>query len=137
MAKLRDIVESHLSLAIRLAKFAAVGSSGVAVNTLSLYLLHERVSLPLLLAQPLAVEVSIASNFLLNNRWTFEKSSIALTDFAKFNLISVGSLVVVVASTQLLIAVASVYYLLANLVGIALATALNFCLNLLWTWRQV
>ena len=130
------ILRSGTPLVAKLVKFAAVGLSGVGVNVLFLYLLHERASLPLLIASPLAVEASIASNFYLNNHWTFGKPTLALVDFAKFNLISLGGLIITTGALYLLVTLASMYYLFANLVGIGLATAWNFSLNVLWTWRQ-
>lgn len=130
------MLRSGLPLTIKLAKFGAVGLSGVGVNTLFLYLLHERAALPLLLAAPLAVEASIASNFILNNHWTFGRPTLAFIDFAKFNLVSLGGLVITTGSLYVLVTLVSMYYLLANLVGIGLATAWNFALNVLWTWRQ-
>lgn len=127
---------ANLPLAIKLVKFATVGLSGVGVNLLFLFLLYERASLPLLVASPLAVEASIASNFVLNNHWTFGKSRLTAIDFFKFNLISLGGLVITTGALYALHTLAGMYYVWADLVGIGLATGWNFSLNVLWTWRQ-
>jgi len=54
---------------------------------------------PGLLAWALPVELSIISNFILNNLWTFKKESITglkrvVYKFLQFNLTSLGALVI-------------------------------------------
>ena len=49
---------------------ALTGLSGVVVNLGSFHLLHQA-GLPVLLASPLAIQLSITSNFLLHVSWTF------------------------------------------------------------------
>ena len=53
-------------------KFGAVGGSGVVVNLACLALLR-MLGLSNNLASALAIEVSIISNFILNERWTFRE----------------------------------------------------------------
>jgi dolichol-phosphate mannosyltransferase len=55
---------------VTLMKFLLVGASGVAVN-LGVFSLLLHVGTNKFIASPLAVELSIVSNFLLNNWWTF------------------------------------------------------------------
>src|SRR5438105_7447166 len=76
----------------RLGKFLVVGGSGVAVNTLTLFLLHELTAVPVVIASALAVELAIVSNYLMNDRWTFGRSRPSLRRFAQFNTVSLGGL---------------------------------------------
>lgn len=55
----------------RVARFAAVGGSGVLVNLGVLHLLAGPLALPEIVASALAIEASIVSNFLLNDAFTF------------------------------------------------------------------
>lgn len=55
----------------RLARFAAVGGSGVLVNLAVLHLAADLLRVPEVLASALAVEASILSNFALNDAITF------------------------------------------------------------------
>jgi putative flippase GtrA len=55
----------------RLARFAAVGVSGVAVNLGVLHLLAAVLRAPEILSSALAIEASIVSNFLLHDAFTF------------------------------------------------------------------
>ena len=52
-------------------KYCLVGFSGIFVNLGALYLLADLLALHLNLASALAIEFSILSNFVLNERWTF------------------------------------------------------------------
>ncbi|MEZ4470682.1 MAG: GtrA family protein [bacterium] len=57
-------------LSARFVKFAAVGASGVVVN-LGALALFRAFDLKSTVASALAIQVSILSNFIINDRWTF------------------------------------------------------------------
>lgn len=118
----------------KLGKFIVVGGTGVIVNSLALFLLYDKVQLPLILASTIAVEIAIISNFYFNNRWTFKAKRVLLSRFAKFNIVSLGGLGITTATLWSLATYLGMHYLFANLLGIALATAWNFAANLVWTW---
>ncbi len=118
----------------RFLRFGAVGALGVGVNSLALFVAHGVAGLPLLVASPLAVEVAILHNFVWNERWTFGARRFSLTRLGKFNLTSLGGLVITSGVLYLLVAYGGLHYMLANLMGIAAATAWNFTASLLWTW---
>ena len=115
-------------------KFALVGSAGVLVNSGALYVLYEWVRMPLVAASALAVEMAILHNYLLNDRWTFGRRLPSLGRFAKFNLVSLGGLLITTGTLYGLVHFLGLHYLLANLIGIGLATLWNFSLSLFWTW---
>ena len=117
-----------------MTKFAIVGLTGVLVNTVALVVLYQIVRLPLAAASTLAVETAIVNNFLLNDHWTFQRVDFSVVRFAKFNLVSLGGLAITVSTVYLLVGYASTNYVVANLLGIILATAWNFGLNIVWTW---
>ena len=51
--------------------FSRSSASGVAVNLAALWILHVGAGLQANLASALAIEISILSNFLINDEWTF------------------------------------------------------------------
>jgi putative flippase GtrA len=118
----------------KVSKFLLVGGIGALVNSLALFLLFQRAHLPLVLASVLSAEVAIIHNFCWNDRWTFGRTRPSLRRFAKFNLVSLAGLVITTCTLWLLAGHLGVYYLAANLLGIALATAWNFAVNVVWTW---
>ena len=115
-------------------RFVTVGFTGLIVNTTLLFLLYERLRLPLLIASPIAVEAAILNNFFWNNRWTFNAPPLALGRLAKFNLVSLGGLAITTSLLFILVEGFGIHYLLANLMAIAVATIWNFLLSFFWAW---
>ena len=125
-------------LNIRLLKFGVVGISGVGVNMGMLYFLTEYVHIPYLISSIIAIEISIISNFLLNDIWTWKdrikkKYIYRLIQYH----VSVGITAVFVNWLLLLILteVFGLYYLLSNLIGIAMGTFANYIINDVWTFK--
>jgi dolichol-phosphate mannosyltransferase len=83
-----------------LIKFLFVGASGVAVN-LAVFTLLLHAGTSKFIASPAAVELSIVSNFLLNNWWTFRRRDLRGSFVRRAlmsNAVSLGSLAVSFAS---------------------------------------
>lgn len=121
----------------RFIKFCIVGISGVGVN-IGLYLLLTRGLLVFyLLSSAIAIEVSILSNFTLNNFWTFRgrTAQTFLQRMAKFNLICIAGAAINVAILAVLHGRFGFSDVGSQLIGIAAATLWNYGLNITWTWR--
>jgi len=121
-------------LLTRLSKFLVVGGIGVLVNSFVLFVLFQWGHLPLVIASILATELAIINNFYCNDRWTFKQPHITLSRFARFNLVSLSGLLITTGTLWVLAGHMGLYYLVANLLGIGLATVWNFVVNSLWTW---
>lgn len=134
MRQVNPAEQSLRHLIYKFVKFSVVGLSGVGVNSGLLYVFFQLLRVPLVAASAMSVEASIVSNFLLNTLWTFNDPSPSLHRFAKFNLVSLGGMLITVTTLQSLVSLVGMHYQVANLIGIALATLWNFGLNLLWTW---
>ncbi len=125
---------------LRMVKFGLVGLSGVGVNIGILYWLTESAGLFYLASAAIAIEVSIISNFSLNDYFTFaDRREPGVKGFfkqmGKFNLVSLFGLaintIVLVMFTELF----GVYYLISQLFGIAAATTWNYLGDIWWTWK--
>ena len=118
-------------------KFAVVGISGIAVNQGSLAFLKEILGLRVTWAGIIAIEFSIISNFLLNNFWTWKdkKESPFWTRFVKYHMVTLlaGLLNYIILVT---LTAWGLYYLYANLIGIAAGMVVNFFMNHFWTFRK-
>ena len=129
---------SRLSIfAKHAAKYYAVGASGVLVNLGLLFYLTEYVGLWYFLSYTIAISVSITSNFLLNKIWTFRgsiNSQRTLVMYAKFVSVSILGMAIQLGSVYLLVESMSVYYMLAALISICIAGAINFMINRRWTF---
>jgi putative flippase GtrA len=119
----------------RILKFAVVGGTGVIINTSVLYVLSRWAGLPLVAASAVAVELAAISNYLLNDTWTFAARSRSLGRFAKFNTASLAGLAINVLSVWLLTRL-GLYFLMADLIGIAAGFAANYAFSVRWVWGQ-
>ena len=129
---------SRLSLfAKHAAKYYAVGASGVLVNLGLLYYLTEYVGLWYFLSYALAISVSITSNFILNKFWTFRDSidsQKTIVMYVKFVSVSLVGMAIQLGSVYVLVESLTVYYMLAALISICIAGAINFIINRRWTF---
>jgi dolichol-phosphate mannosyltransferase len=143
----RDRIEFILNIAkIRFRKseefikFCVVGGSGIFVNIGIYVLLTRSMGMMYYVAAPIAIELSILWNFLWNNIWTFKKrntSVIWMTRLIRFH--AVASLA---GFSNYLILLGLIHLfnfwdVLANLIGIAFGTLINYSMNSLWTWREL
>jgi len=120
-------------------KFSVVGAAGVAVNLVSFTMLMN-IGLNKFIASPVAIELSIISNFLFNNFWTFSERDVddkIHIRGLKFNIISFVSLAVSY-STFLLLSVVNPGGIpqIHQAVGIVPATLINYFLNSYWTFKE-
>ena len=120
-------------------KFALVGAIGVFVNLGSFtVLLH--LGMNKFLASPIAIEISIISNFLLNNMWTFSgknREEKVYLKGLKFNIVSLLSLFV----SYFLFVVLSLLFpqvppQVHQAIGIIPGMFVNYFLNVYWTFGE-
>ena len=125
------------TLAQRFQKFLVVGAFGLAVNQGMLFFLAGLASVPLDLASPIAIAISMVVTFLLNEAWTWHDrgSGRILNRALLYGTINSGGLLINWGVLLYLEREAGMHYLLANLVGAAIAAVWNFLLNHLITWR--
>jgi dolichol-phosphate mannosyltransferase len=121
----------------RFWKFAMVGASGVLVNMATLFFLAEYINADLVIAWMFAVGLSILSNFLLNNAFTWRD----VRHSSRIHFLLRGALAYPVAIAGIganfavyypllkYVTDAFPYYLLFNFMGILAATAVNFILS--------
>jgi dolichol-phosphate mannosyltransferase len=120
---------------LKFFRFAVVGGSGVLINMVVLWLLHDKIGLGLTRSSIAAISLAIGNNFLWNNFWTFKATSIQTRRFAQFVVISLTGMVINLAILNILFAF-GIHYAPANLAGIMVATAWNFFANSKWTWGE-
>ena len=112
--------------------FMAVGTMGLGVQLMVLRLLAAATTLSLETSMVLAVEVALLHNFVWHERWTWADrepglSSARLGRLARFHLTNgLFSIAGNVLLTSLLVAVAGLHYLVANVLAVALCTVVNF-----------
>jgi len=118
-------------------KYYIVGASGVLVNLGLLYSLTEFVGLWYLVSYIIAISVSITLNFTFNKFWTFsdsKNSQRTIVIYLKFVGVSLLGMGIQLGSVYLLVESLSVYYMLAALISIGIASGINFIINRRWTF---
>ena len=119
----------------RFIKFNAVGLTGVLVNEGLLVLLVSYGD-NYLGASAIAIEISIITNFVLNDLWTFRdrRHGHVVTRLLKFNgLMLIGlavNLLILYLGTDYL----KIIYAVSNLAGIAVAFLVRYWLSVKYAW---
>jgi dolichol-phosphate mannosyltransferase len=137
--KLRPI-GYKISLEVMLIKFMLVGLSGVIVNEGVYWLLTRFGGLAAYdwLAVIIGIEVSIITNFILNDTFTFAKRRAGksfMGRLLRFNLICIAGAAIQWGLFMLFTRLFGVYDLLSNFIGIVVAFLWNYSVNRNWTWR--
>ncbi len=123
----------------RFIRFCVVGGTGVLVNMGFLLLFTELLGIDYKISSIFAIELAIIWNFILNDKWTFKKStnqSSVFSKFLKFQVISIVGALINWGILILFTEVVGIYYLISNLIGIGVAVIWNFLANHLYTWRD-
>ena len=119
-------------LILRWAKFSAVGATGIAVQTISLFFLLHVAGLHYLAATALAVEASVLHNFIWHRKWTWadRPRAGAVQMLVRFNLTNgVLCLTANLALMFVFVDKAGLPAYVANLCAIAICSLLNFLLS--------
>jgi len=123
----------------KIVRFALVGLSGILVNTGFLYLFTEIGGIFYLASSALAIEISILTNFIFNDFWTFKSRTGLIRQrwkrLASYNFLALGGMAVNMGVLYGLTAFFDVYYLYANIIGILFAFLWNYLTNRNITWR--
>lgn len=154
--------QAGASTFVRFIKFGIVGGSGVLVNLAVLTFLASVCGFGAsfagkALAGAIAVEVSICTNFIFNDIWTFSdrrEHSGWVHRLFKFHAVSFGGALIqlgvynginlyleltastVVGQHNVLGLDVDFDLMLAQCLGIGLGMAWNFFANFLWTWKE-
>ena len=124
-----------------IVRYAIVGVSGVLVNELILTLLFGYMHF---FADPLAIETSVVSNFILNDRFTFRKRGAINSEFlyrlGKYNLFSIFGIVVNagvfygIIRAQIFSSTSVLGIVIANFIGIVSAFVVTYLSSTFFVW---
>ncbi|HVC27888.1 MAG TPA: GtrA family protein [Nitrososphaerales archaeon] len=119
-------------------KFGVVGVVGVVVNE-GLLIAFLSIGVHLLYASTAAIEISILSNFLMNDLWTFRdrRSGRFAVRLLKFNLLMLAGLVVNAAVLDVGTDYFGIAAAVSNLIGIGAAFFLRYALSVKYAWMRI
>ena len=123
----------------RFIRFCVVGLSGIIVNQGLLWLLTEFAGLRYYVSALIGIEASIVSNFILNDYFTFADRRTGESKFLmrllKFNVTCLAGAGIQYGLLLLFTSVFGIYYLVSNLIAIAVAFLWNYLISSWWTWK--
>lgn len=123
----------------RLSRFAVVGGAAAALQTALLYLLVDTVGLYYLVGAVVAIEITILSQYVVNDAWTFADrlngGGTFLSGLLRTNLVRGSAIPLQTGLLYLFVAYGEVGYLVANLCAIIPAGVYRYVLDARWTWR--
>lgn len=129
---MNPIAENWRTVALRWLRFNLVGGGGIGVQLAVLAALKAGLQLNYLWATALAVEAAVINNYLWHMRftWADRAARSELSRFARFNLTTgVFSIAGNLALMRLLVDLAHLQYLAANIITIATCSLLNFVVS--------
>jgi dolichol-phosphate mannosyltransferase len=127
---------------VKLFRFGIVGLSGIIVNEGVLIYLKQYVQFSLPVSSIFAIEISILSNFIWNDLWTFKSDRQHVLSrwwqrLLSFQAISIGGAIINFVILNILATLMGIDYRVANILGILFAFAWNFCVNRRFTWKKI
>ena len=123
----------------RFLKFAVVGGSGFLVNEGLLWMCRDGLGMATRLAAILAIIISIFTNFLLNNYWTWSDHRGQAPFFVRLGRYYLAASVAAVLNYglfELFWAVLNMHHLIAAGAAIGCSMLLNFVVQSKWTFRR-
>ena len=121
-------------------KFCLVGGTGVVVNLASYIFFTRYFEMSAYLGSALAIELSILSNFLLNDIWTFGQSSNKNYFFKRlcmFHIVSALGGLLNYGLFYLFMSFLHLSDILSQFLGIFGGVLVNYNLNALYTWKKI
>lgn len=125
-------------LKIDFVRFCIVGALGFVINAALLTLLYKVVHSPLVIAQLIASEVALFTNFMFHHKWTYKASKVRKTIttlIVQFHLTSwmaiIGSVLMVTAGVHVL----NLNYFAALVLSSAVALLWNFSWSKYVIWH--
>ncbi len=116
-------------------KFAAVGSTGVAVAMAVLYLAVDRLGIQPLLGGLIAVETSILNNYVLNRHWTFRSDVGFVEGYLKYHAaVALGAVTNYAVYSALVLLGISIY--VSYIVGVACGYLANYLMSEAFVFKK-
>lgn len=127
-------------LRIDFVRFCVVGTSGFVLNFGLLTLFYRFLGMRLFIAQLVASELALFSNFLLHNHWTYKHKRVTKSIASLVWQFHVTSWVAIVGSAAL-VSIGVHTFELNYIVALVIASGLALFWNFLWTkfviWQHV
>ena len=130
----------RLNRSFEFIKYAIIGGTGIIVNMGSYYLLTRVTYLSYHWAVLIAIELSIISNFIGHNFWTFNSKNQVrkplLLRISNYHLSVIASTIIQLTTFFMLVYVIGIKDLVAQFLGICCGFVANYFFNTKITWKK-
>lgn len=120
-------------------RFCIVGASGFVINLILLTLFYKILGSPLFVAQIIASEIALFSNFMFHHKWTYKENKVRKTITSLIVQFHLTSWIAVVGSAFLVtfgVHVLHLPYIIALALSAAIALFWNFAWSKFVIWRD-
>ncbi|MGD8373717.1 MAG: GtrA family protein [Candidatus Woesebacteria bacterium] len=126
-------------LRVDFVRFCIVGATGFAANFIILTMLFKVFGWPIFIAQLVASEISLFSNFILHDRWTYKHKTVTKTISQLLIQFHISSWMAILGSALLVAFMVDRLnwsYVIALMVSSAIAMIWNFSWTKFVIWRN-
>ena len=123
----------------RFIKFVVVGASGILVNSLVMFLTTESFQVHYLISAGIGTVASTIWNFALTETWVYQAKSTIQKRAWRLGLFFVMNMIALSLRTPmiyLMTAVMGIFYVISNLISLAILTVIRFALSDSFIWKQ-
>lgn len=121
----------------RLSRFLLVGAFGAIVNLFVLFAFTDWVGLHYLVSYCIAFFCSVTNNYIWNSLWTFSDRKWSMTGLGRYIITTAVALPLGGGFLLLLVDLAGIWYILADVILIASASLINYVLSRRYVWNKV
>lgn len=125
---------------VRFMKFAAVGATGIVINTLVMFLVTEDLRIYYLISAMIGTVASTLWNFGLTETWVYGSKNMTHGRMRRLGMFFVLNLIALSLRTPiiyLLTTVLGIFYVISNLISLAILTVVRFAFSDNLIWKQV
>ena len=125
----------------RFIKYCIIGITGIIVNTTVLFVFTDKLSMFYLLSSAMAYEISIITNFILNDIWTFNENVMQnrshnfLTRAMYFNWAMIIGAIFGIFLLYIFTEFLSIDYLVSNIISICIVTIWRYYASITMVWK--
>lgn len=140
-----DYMRHMISLSCRtgeinkLMKYTIVGISGIVINTFVLFFCTDVLKIFYMISSAVAYEISILTNFIINDRWTFkavDNKSSFLTRALYFNYTMIIGAILGMLLLYVFTSMLSINYLVSNIMSIAIVFMWRYYASVTSVWKH-
>jgi len=118
------------------AKYTLVGTTGLVVDMILLYVFVEFLHMPVLPASALSFFISIINNFFWHKYWTFRDLSYPYErQFVSFFVISVINMGITVLCMYFFVDAAHIWYMFSKVITSIIVLAFSYTANRIFTFK--